>query len=164
MDQQFCRDLAQVITRCGGRLRDEFCKTKVEDFCVAIMGDHDVIRLQIAMNDSSGVRFRQSVGSLGQVLDEFVERRVIPINPGTQCNAVDELHHNEVQVVDTIYFIDVSNVWMTERCDGISFLTKAIQPFFIGNKMGGQYLDGHCASQLSVVGQVNFAHSTRSKY
>src|SRR5678816_2339151 len=93
------------------------------------------------MNYSARVCFCQSIGNLGHKLEKFAERCFALINPGTQRNSLDELHYNEVQIVNAIDFINVSDVWMAECGDGISFLAKAIQSFWIGNKLSRKYFD-----------------------
>src|SRR4029453_12066338 len=33
-------------------LRDEFCQAEIEDLCVTVATDHEVLRLQVTVNDS----------------------------------------------------------------------------------------------------------------
>src|SRR5688572_30159455 len=52
---------------------NEFCQTEIKNLRVAIAGDHDVVRFQIAMNDSRRVGFCKSVCYLREVFQESAE-------------------------------------------------------------------------------------------
>ena len=60
--------------RCGFGL-DQFGQAEVENLHPAIFGDEDVLRLEVAMNDSFFVRCRESVGDLHAVVNGFANRQ-----------------------------------------------------------------------------------------
>ena len=67
------RDVARSVATslADGLWFEKFCQTKVEDLCVSVVCDHDVVRLEITMHDSAGVCLRQSIGDLRQPFQQL---------------------------------------------------------------------------------------------
>jgi hypothetical protein len=64
------------------------------------------------MHDACRVRFRQSLGYLSQVFQEFGQRRLPTVNFRPQGLAVDVLHGDEVCSAGLSNFVDVRDMGM----------------------------------------------------
>ena len=71
------------------------------------------------MDDSSGVRLRQSVGGLSENSEQTLERRAPDVNLHAQRRALEQLHGNVVdRLTVSLTFADLMNsedVGMIER-------------------------------------------------
>ncbi len=107
--------------------------------------DHDVVRLQIAVDDPHGVRGRECAGDLQGKLDDFVWRQ------GPFHRSPLHILHHEVVRTDVV---DLANVGMIERRDRACLL---LEP---GAVVGLETLDGHHAFQPRVAGLPDLAHTS----
>ncbi len=53
-------------------LFDEFHQAKIQNLCIAITRDHDVVWLEVAMNNPGRMSLRQPFGHLCEVLQELL--------------------------------------------------------------------------------------------
>ena len=54
----------------------EFCQAEVQDFHDAVLAHHDVLRLDVAMNDAGGVRGDECGGDLYRDVEHFDQLEV----------------------------------------------------------------------------------------
>src|ERR1700738_679205 len=94
-----CGGCLTGITAWDRLLLDQLRETKIQNLCVAITGDHDVVGLQIAMDNSRSVRFCQSFGRVLQEPEQLSEFSSLLMNLLAQCESIDKLHRNEVHIV-----------------------------------------------------------------
>jgi hypothetical protein len=116
----------------------QFCQTEVENLGVTVAGDHDVVRLQIAMDDAGPMRFRQATGHLLQVLDQFSQLSPLVVDFLAQGRPFDVFHGDEVHAILFADFVDVGNVWMIECRCGLRLPSKTRHAFFLKSKICGQ--------------------------
>ena len=106
-----------------GQLRD----AEVEDLQPAAAPlDHQVGRLDVAMDDAEGVRVGEAVAQLLDELEPAGEGRgLAPSDPRAQRLAVDELHGDERLAVVLPDVEDADDVLVLEHAGGIRFLHEA---------------------------------------
>ena len=140
-----------------GRLRDEARQTEVEELHVTIGTHHDVLGLDVAMDDAGGVRDRKRprelrahardrVGSDGTA-DERRERM-----------AFHQLHGQEAPAVHVTDLVDGDDIRVVERRSGARLLLETTNRFSVAGERGPKQLQGNLAVKPRVVRLVHLAH------
>src|SRR6185295_7583344 len=111
-------DECAVDSRRGiGIVVEQFRQAEVEKLGVARRGDHDVGRLEIAMQDAAIVRRFNGTRNLNPETNGAINR-----HRSEQCLALDELEH-EISVANVM---DLTDVRMVQRRYRTSLLLKAM--------------------------------------
>ena len=76
----------------------QFREPEIDDLREAVRRHHDVLGLQIAMDDARGVRLRQPVGCLRQVPDQRLEVGLLAMDERLERGSAHQLHRDVVQV------------------------------------------------------------------
>src|SRR5262249_17999991 len=113
--------------------------------------DHDVCRLQIAMNDALLMRRLQRLCDLPRVAERRFER-----NRSAQRLALDQLHHQRA-LLDPI---NLSDVGMIESGQRPGFALEARHAVSVSREALRQDFDRHIAPELGIGGSPDFAHPT----
>ena len=74
-------------------ITDKAGDAKVQDLGLARSCDEDVLRLEIAMDNTSFMRVRHAVGDFGDEFELLLVRQPVFICKRVQRAAVDEFHH-----------------------------------------------------------------------
>src|SRR5262249_6007751 len=158
----------------AGSLRlHQLCQTKIQNLGVAVGRYHDVFRLQIAVNDSSSVRLRQTVGDLREVLQQPLRFGSKSMDVTMERSAIDKLHGNVVNRRRSAFFSDAAlcfsdvvdryDVWMVQRRSGSRLADKSGDPVLIAYELRRQNLEGNRTIQTRVYRLVHLTHSTGAK-
>jgi hypothetical protein len=125
---------------------------------MAVATHHDVVGLNVAMNDSGAVCFFERAADLDREIENlgYLERR--RGHPATQRDTIDELGGDVVAAVVNSDFVNSENVWMIEirRCR--SFLFESMESILVGSEFLAEDLDRDLATELHVFGKINHAH------
>ena len=112
---------------------------KSRTFGITIPANHDVLRLDIAVDNASLMRRRKPFRHLHADLQDRIElQRFFTREMLTQGLAVDQLGRDIVFAVYVTDLIDGQNVWMIQRRSSLGFLDKTAQlvrifaEFFVG--------------------------------
>ena len=141
--------------------RDELGQAEVEDLHEAVLGDHHVFRLQIAMDDSLLVRGGEAVGDLrGDVQDAAVRRRPAA-QQRPQVRSLDMLHDDVRRAAVGADFMDGDDVGMIERRRRAGLAGEARQALPVAGETLRKDFDGHRAAQRRIARVVDFSHATR---
>ena len=114
--------------------------------------DEDVRRLQIAMNDSFGVRGFQRCRDLSRYAQGLSRGKSVRLFTGNNRSAVNALHNN---VVGTD-IVNLADVGVIQRRDGFGFTLKSLAELRAGN------FDRDEAIQPRVLSAVHFSHAARA--
>jgi hypothetical protein len=136
---------AESLADAFRQLRD----AEVDDLRAAVGGDHDVVRLEIAMHDAGVVRFRQSLGDLRHHFDTLRDAATAA-HPLRERHAVDQLHRQEVHVAVGARVVHGHDRWMIERRGRTNFTHETRDAFGIGRAMLRQDFQRHAATELAV--------------
>src|SRR5262245_38717269 len=90
-----------------------------------LAGHHDVLRLQIPVNNSRSLSFRQSISHVLQVAQQLSGISLSSVNYLAQSPAIDELQRDEVSSVCLADFVDMSDVRMIQCGCGGCFLFES---------------------------------------
>ena len=162
-DDARCRGLRQrrqlgIVTRSAShRLR----KTEVQDLDQAVVRHHQIVGLQIAVDDTRSVGLAEPVADLGGNGDRLRdgERAVLEERP--QRSPLDELHRDIGGALVLGDVVNGDDVGMVQSRRAAGFTLESLQALGVGGEIAGKNLDGNVPAELSVPGPVNLALYSR---
>ena len=92
----------------------QLCQAEVEDFDVPRVSDHDIARLEVAMNDPSVVRRRHAGSDRDPVTKHVAKAQPIGGNHLLECPARDVLHRDRVTAGIADDVVDRDDVGMIQ--------------------------------------------------
>ena len=143
----------------------ELGQTEVENFCATIVGEEEVLRLKVAMDNALLVGGGEATGDLLAVVDRFARSKWTIAQAVAERLAFQQFgdYIGRAMVSANVRFTDIKDrkdVGVVEGGRGAGFLREALQAVGVGGKRRGQNLDGDVALQAGVAGAVHLAHST----
>lgn len=136
----------------------ELGHAEVGDLGPAVARDHDVVRLEVAVDDARVVRARQSVRDLRHQLDPRGHAAAFALPLGERL-AVDQLHGQEVHVALVAGVVHRHDGRMIERRRRPRLPDEAGHALGIGGAVPRQDLQRDAASQVRVVRAVDLPHA-----
>jgi hypothetical protein len=89
------------------------CQAEVHDQNSSRLVAHDVLRLQVAMDDSHAVRSFEGSADLLHDLDSFLGRELgLLMDEGAEILALDVLHGNELHPLGFAQVIDADDIFV----------------------------------------------------
>src|SRR4029079_8246845 len=99
-----------------------------QDLDVAILGERDIRRLQITMDDPLFVRGFERLGDLLGDAERLIEWNLAACDSFVEALAVDELQDEELRAVGLIEAVYLRNMGMIQRRKDLSFPAEPGQP------------------------------------
>ena len=138
-------------------------QAEIEQFHTAIVGYHDVGRLQIAVNDTGGVRAREGVGDLDSILQCIFETKSIFADALAERLAWRQLHGDEVggtlRQICGVDVVNVDDVGVIQGGSRFRLLHKAALAIGTGNGIWTQHLDGDGTVEMGIESTIHDAHA-----
>ena len=123
------------------------------------LGDEEVLRLQVAVDDAAPVRGGQAARDLLRRGSSALRSGSGPRdNRAAQRLAVEQLGDHVRLPVGGADVVDRDDVGIVERRGGARLLLEAVQPVGVGGEVGRQHLDGDVAVEAVVAGAIDLAH------
>src|SRR5579883_917265 len=139
---------------------DTFGESKIEYLHITVEADHDVGRLQVAVDDSCGVRGAQSFENLARNLDRSVGRtlrELRPLQPIPQSLPFDKLGDDERRASwQGSNVVQRANVGMVQCGDRFRLTLKLLTELLNGNLYRNGPVESHVASF------VDYTHAPRT--
>ena len=134
-------------------------ETEVHDADLARRVQHDVRRLEIAVDDAALVGGGETRGKLPRQLERPVFRKAADaFERRCEIFAVDVLHR-EVQIAfDLADVVDATDVGVRDVPRRSDFVVELREPARVGREVLGQKLQRHGLAQTQIVGAVDLAH------
>ena len=85
-----------VSPAAAGSASEAFCQAEVEELCLTAVGDEDVSWLDVAVDDTFGVRGIERVGNLQRQIDEAIVRQRFAADRLVERCTFQQLHDDEV--------------------------------------------------------------------
>src|ERR1700722_5262264 len=126
----------------------------------ARLGQHDVRRFQIAMNDSRPVRCFQRFADFHGNFEGLFERQRTLFQSLRQRLSLQVLHHQKIDSILMPNVVEDADARMIQRRYGPSFALKPFFQFGVRGEMLREDFDRYVSAQARVAGAVHFAHST----
>jgi len=136
-------------------------KPHVGDLDRAVLGEDEVFRLDVAVDDLAAVRVRERRGGLSRVSDGIDHRKFSPLPPdGEQVAAVDVFHDEIVNLVALrARLVHGHDVGVVELGSGAGLAQKELQIGRVVNPRRREKLDGNQAVERQVSAQIDDAHA-----
>ena len=144
---------------------DHFGQSKIQNLGVTALGDEEIRRLDVAMNDAVGVRGIEGVGDFD---GREPEQSSISIGrPAMRCFSVTPSRNSMAMKAWPSLLADVVNgadVGMVESGGGLGFALEAAESLRVSGDLVGQELQGDEAAELNVLGLVDDTHAAAAEF
>jgi len=131
---------------------------------LGVVDEEDVVRLEIAVNDSDPMSGGQRVDDLACDGDGLVDGHRAGRQAIAQALAFHQLHHEIDDAVIRVPEIgNVHDVRVADFVDRFGLLEKARDEARIGAQVRAQHLDGHPLADHGVLGQIDRTHASLSQ-
>ena len=146
------------------RLAGDAREAEVGDPHLAGVVEHDVRRLQIAMDDAAFVRRGQAGADLARDFDRSIGGKTAELpQQRRQLLAVHELHRQEGVTVNLVDVVDAADVGVRDLPRHAHFVVELHQAGRIAIELRRQELQRDRLPELQVVGPVDLAHPAASE-
>jgi hypothetical protein len=136
----------------------ELGQPKIQHLHKTFLRDDDVAWLDVAMNNTGGVRAGQGIGDLDGVLQNLGQPHAVFRDQPVERLSRHVLHGDEVHPVGLADVMDGDDVYMVEGRRGLRFLNEAALSRRVGDFIVRQNLDGDKAIQAGVARFVDHTH------
>ncbi len=142
---------------------DELGEAEVEDLDVPVLRDHDVLGLQVPVDDARAVRLGEALGDLRGEVEELARRNGLRGDELAQRAPLDQLHRDVRRFAGCADVVDRQDVRVVQRRGRPRLLLEAPPPLGIRGALGGQDLDRDVAAEPLVPRAVDLAHPSRAE-
>jgi hypothetical protein len=142
----------------------EFCETEIENFDAVLVGDHDVARLEIPVQDAGGMRGRHRIGDLNRVLQALVYRQPLSRNQRGERAAGDVLHRDEIVFALLADLVNRDDMRMVEAGGRSRFLNEALLPFVVDRLLAVEQLERHRAAETGIDSTIDDPHAAFAEW
>ena len=141
------------------------CEPEVHDHHATGAGEHDVLRLDVAV-DETGLVDRLETGQelRGDVLRLFQLERAALLEHVEQRRPVDVLHRHQLAAVDLDQVEDPADVGRDHLAGGADLLPQQLEPALGFEEILTQRLERHLDPQLEVEGVPHLAHAAAAEH
>jgi serine/threonine protein kinase len=151
--------MAAILRRTCRQLAEPR-QAEVQDLHVAVGGDEDVLRLQVAMDDAPGMSGVQPFGDLDAYLDGLPPGEPPCRDAPAQRLSLEQLHHRERDAVGHAEVVDREDVGMREGGDDLGLALEARQRLGVVGEVLREDLDGDVPFETGMPGAVDLSHPT----
>ena len=151
-------DSRGVIRRAEGPLVD-LRQTEIKDLRRAPVGDEDVARLDVPVDDRPRMGRLEGFEDLTCEIEQALGRHGAPADHLLQGLARQQLHDDEVQPLVLPDVVDRADVRMIQSRGGAGFAAESVQRCGIAPGALGQDFQGHLAAQARVPRPVDLSHA-----
>src|SRR5271169_2642070 len=141
-----------------GNRHFRLCQSEVHQLR-ARLGQHDVRRLQVAMDDALLMRLLQRLRDFRSDLQNLIKGQRTFRQALSQSLAFEILHHQEVGAILRADVVKRADIGMLQRGNGFGLALHALFQFGVRGEMRRQNLDGNDAVEPGVLGAIDFAHA-----
>ena len=138
----------------------ELGEAEVQDLDAAVLGDEEVLGLQISMDDPLLVRRSEAVGDLDRVVDRLALGQSASGKPRAQRLALEQLRDDIGLALEGADVVDRQDVGVVQGPGRLRLLLEAAQPLRIARERRRQHLDRDVPLESLVARPVHLAHSS----
>ena len=148
----------RVAAEAGFVTHRQLRQAKIQDLGVAALGDENICRLDIAVNNAMGVSGVESIGNLDRQVQQLGQGQAALADALPERRSVEKLHRDEAPALRLTHFVDHANVGMIERGSRPRFPAEPFQHRRVLRDQLRQKLERDHPPQLGVFGLVNHTH------
>ena len=163
--EQFLRGICVRFRsrNCRRRAGNDLSQSKIQYLCVTALGDENVCRLDVTVNDALGMRGVQPVGDVYCEYKKLFQFQRLPLNLVLQSHAVEKLHADERFAIFLAEVVNRADIGVVKRRGGLCFALKSAQNHGIAGHVVRQKFQRDKAVQASVFGLVDNTHSAAAE-
>ncbi len=150
-----------VVGEHDDGLVDELGEAKIKDLDRSIAGDHDVLGLDVAMDDARVVRDGEPDRDVARDAHRLRDSERPRGDPRAQRLSAHELHRDERAALVLARVVDGREARVCDRGRGARLAQKALAPLV--RVCAHQHLQRYFAAQRRIVGRVDRAHPSFTK-
>ena len=139
---------------------DEFCEAEVEDFDNAVVGNHNIRRLKVAMDNARGMGAAEAFCDLDGYSEGFIQAQALAGNAGVKGLPSHVLHYQEVEAVLLADIVNGDDVGMIQRRGGLGLLNETFLPAFLRETLGPENFQRDEPVEAGVAGFPHLTHSS----
>jgi hypothetical protein len=128
-----------------------------------MLGDEDIGRLDVTVEDPLGVRGAERVGDLHRQFQQPLVVKRLAFNRVLQRLALHHLHGDEGPAAVLADLVNRADVGMVQRRGGARLAAKAFQRVLVFLQVFGQELEGNVAAEGEVLALVNHTHASAAQ-
>ena len=133
---------------------------EVSHLHTAVPKDHDVLRLDVPMDNTPAVGVAQATHDLGNEVQRFPPVQLSPLlHVLLQCDTIDEFHDDILGIAAPGHIIDRHDVRVGQLRDRLGFRVEAAAKILILRQIIFQDFDGHQAVQPMALGLIDHRHA-----
>ena len=137
---------------------------EVHDLDVPVAVDHDVLRLDVAVDDAAAVRALDGGEQLQTDADGFVPAQaIVPADEVFERLALDVLHDDVVGPVGLAPIVDADEVRLVEAGRGLGLPAEALDEGGVVQQSLKEDLDGDAPSEGEILAQVHVGHAAAAE-
>ncbi len=144
-------------------LRHQLGEPQVQHFRLPPHGDEDVGRLDVAVDDSFGVRRLERVRDLDARRQQLLELHGPALDPVLQGAPFQQFHGDEVLPILLVDFVDGADIGMVQSGSGAGFPLKTLDRLPVTRVLRRQELQRHAAAELRVFRAVDDTHASAAE-
>jgi hypothetical protein len=159
-DDRFGRDRGLALR--GGRRRGlgQRRDAEVQQLRPSLGRHHDVLRLEVAMDDPTLVRGGEAVGELGHEYQRIPDGHQPALELRRERLSLHVLHDDACLAVGLdLDVVDGADGGVVERRGRLRFAHETLARGGVAEPVGGDEFDRHIAAQGGVVGEVHRTHA-----
>ena len=143
--------------------RHELGQAEVQDLHPTVAGDHDVLGLEVAVDDARVVGLGQPARRLRRELQGAPRHQRAFAQELAQRLSLHQLHRDVADAVRGADLVDRHDVGVVEGRGRARLLLEARQPVRIPGGRAAEHLDRDRAPEREVAGTVDVAHAARTE-
>src|SRR5438477_9985156 len=141
----------------------QLSQAEVEDFDVTIAPHHDILRLDVAVNNSGFVCGGERRSSLNGDIEHRAQRQMFARDLLPQRLTINEFGRDVVRATYFTNLVNGDDVRMIEGGGGFRFLLEAAHAVEVYSELRGQQLERDLPFEARILGEIDFAHSAFAK-
>ena len=123
--------------------------------------EHDVLRLQVAVDDALLVRRREPLADLTEQREEPRQRKApLALEHALEVLALDVLHRQVPDPVVLAEVVDAKDVPVRDAAGELDLPLEALEDLAVLRDLGTDELEGHVAVELQIADLVHGSHAT----
>ncbi len=157
----------EILPLAARSIAAQLDEAEVEDLHEAVGRHHDVVGLQVTVNDARGVGLGEALRDLRSDLEETARGEGVGLAAQDQLPkrvAVDQLHDDVAQARGRLAdVVDGDDVGVVQRGGGAGLLAEAAETVRVAGELLGQELHRDVAVQVVVARSPDLAHASSTQ-
>ena len=147
----------------GFRLERLFRQSEIQHLGLVAVGDKNVGRLDVAVNDALGVRRLERVRDLDGQLDKHIHLQGVLADALLESLPLQQFHGDEIAAVGLPDLIDGADVRVIQGRGGPGLALEALQRRRVFFQLSGQELQSDVPAEVEVFSFVHHTHAAAAK-